>query len=139
VKLVNKNIPPKVFVGLDIKEDINPEIIKKIVCDFFKIDIDIIFEKTRNREIIEPRQLIQFFCRKFIKIASRYNKKGYRELPLNEIARFTKVTNHATVISNIKRIKGFIDTDKNFKKRIEAIEALINEYNLIANKNKKDA
>jgi len=134
-----KNIPPKIFVGLDMKEDINFDIITKLVCDEFGAKREEVLSISRKREFIEPKQVIQYFCRKFLKTNCLQKNGKIRKMPLREVARLTKTTNHATILSNIKAVNNLIDTDKGFKKRIEAIKALINEYNLIANKNKKDA
>ena len=61
-----------------------------------------------------------------------------RRIPLQEIARLTNIDNHATVIHSIKTVNNRIDTEQDFKEKIEAIEALINRYNLIVNKTKKN-
>lgn len=134
---INKKISPRIFAGLEINCDINFDVIVKLVCSEFNVEKDKVISDTRVREFLEPRQVIQYLCRKFVKVYRVHIRTGKdRRITLTKIAELTKVTNHATVISSIKAVNNRIDTENDFKKRIEAIEALINEYNLIADKNK---
>lgn len=135
----SNNISPRIFVGLDITEDISFDIIVELVCKEFGADREIVLSRTRLVEFLRPRQVIQYFCRKYLKVQNLYRKKNNRKMSLRIISELTNVTNHATILSSIKLVNNLIDTEKDFKQKIEAIKALIDKYNLIVNKNKKDA
>ena len=96
--------------------------IEKIICDGQVVDIELIYIKTRKREIVICRQLIMYFLKKFnrkqtlAEIGSVYGK------------------DHATVLHAIKTVNNLIDTDKSFSckvelysKKIETIASFINE------------
>ncbi|HHU33929.1 MAG TPA: chromosomal replication initiator protein DnaA [Bacteroidetes bacterium] len=88
--------------------------IQKVVCDFYKIPVDLIQEKTRKREIVQARQVSMFFSKKFTKasLASIGARIGGKD--------------HATVLHACKTVNNLIDTDKLFKSQINEIEKKLN-------------
>lgn len=93
---------------------ITPEYIMKVVCDHFNISQDDVCSQKRNAEIVLPRQIIMYLCRKFtddslIKIALLCGKKD-----------------HTTVIHAEEKIKSELENNENIKNIIEKIIKKIN-------------
>lgn len=96
------------------RKEITIDYIQKVVCDFYKIPVDLIQEKTRKREIVQARQVSMFFSKKFTKasLASIGARIGGKD--------------HATVLHACKTVNNLIDTDKLFKSQINEIEKKLN-------------
>jgi chromosomal replication initiator protein len=96
------------------RKEITIDYIQKVVCDFYKIPVDQIQEKTRKREIVQARQVSMFFSKKFTKasLASIGARIGGKD--------------HATVLHACKTVNNLIDTDKLFKSQINEIEKKLN-------------
>ncbi|MFH2032063.1 MAG: helix-turn-helix domain-containing protein [Bacteroidota bacterium] len=92
------------------KETISIQKIFKHVCRLNGIDIDIAQCKTRKREVVLPRQITHYFCKKLTKhtLDSIGNKVGGKD--------------HATVLYSVNTVSNLIDTDKKFKKNIDCLE-----------------
>jgi chromosomal replication initiation ATPase DnaA len=65
------------------------------VFNYFELNPETAFMKTRKSEIVKARQYFYFFARK------------HTGKSLNQIATFLK-QDHATVLHSIRKIKGFI-------------------------------
>lgn len=85
----------------------------KIISDFYKIEEDSIYEKTRKKEIIKPRQIIMYILREDFSISypSIGEKLGGRD--------------HTTVIHSCEKIKKEVKTDSLLLKEIQEIRSLI--------------
>lgn len=85
----------------------------KIIADFYKIEEDIIYEKTRKKEVIKPRQIIMYILREDFSISypSIGEKLGGRD--------------HTTVIHSCEKIKREIKTDSLLLKEIQEIRSII--------------
>jgi putative protein kinase ArgK-like GTPase of G3E family len=77
-----------------------PEKIIKVVCEYYGTDSATILSRTRKAEILEKRQMLQYFLR--------------QKYSLMQVGDLTNV-NHATVINAVKRIKNYIETEKRVK------------------------
>src|SRR3989344_5125230 len=84
-ELIKNNTKPKKMISY--KE------VVKIISDFYKIDEESIYEKTRRKEIIKPRQVIMYILRQDFSISypSIGDKLGGRD--------------HTTVIHSCEKIK----------------------------------
>ena len=93
--------------GLSYKE------VVKIISDFYKIDEESIYEKTRRKEIIKPRQIIMYILRQDFNISypSIGDKLGGRD--------------HTTVIHSCEKIKREIKVDNSLIKEIQQIRSMI--------------
>ena len=85
------------------------ESILAIVSKEYDLKSDLIHEKTRKRNIIEPRKICHYFASK------------YTTLSLAKIGELIGSKDHATVLNSRKKVNNYIETDKNFKFRIESI------------------
>ena len=85
----------------------------KIISDFYKISEEIIYEKTRKKEVIKPRQVIMYILREdfCISYPSIGEKLGGRD--------------HTTVIHSCEKIKKDIQVDELLSKEIREIRSMI--------------
>lgn len=94
-------------------KEITIEYIQKIVCEYYRIPVDIMQSKTRKREIVQARQVSMFFSKSLTKssLASIGAQIGGKD--------------HATVLHACKTVNNLIDTDKLFRHQIAEIEKKI--------------
>lgn len=85
----------------------------KIISDFYKISEEIIYEKTRKKEVIKPRQVIMYILREdfCISYPSIGEKLGGRD--------------HTTVIHSCEKIKRDILVDELLSREIQEIRSII--------------
>ncbi len=85
----------------------------KIIADFYKIEEETIYEKTRKKEVIKPRQIIMYILREDFSISypSIGEKLGGRD--------------HTTVIHSYEKIKNEIKSDMLLLKEIQEIRSMI--------------
>ncbi len=91
------------------KQEISVDVIQKVVCDYFNMEVDDIQLNTRKREIVQARQIAMYFSKTLTKfsLASIGSKIGGKD--------------HATVLHACKTVKNLIDTDRKFKIYIDEI------------------
>jgi len=85
----------------------------KIIADFYKIEEETIYEKTRKKEVIKPRQIIMYILREDFSISypSIGEKLGGRD--------------HTTVIHSCEKIKREVKDDTLLLKEIQEIRSII--------------
>jgi chromosomal replication initiator protein len=85
----------------------------KIIADFYKIEEETIYEKTRKKEVIKPRQIIMYILREDFSISypSIGEKLGGRD--------------HTTVIHSYEKIKKEVKLDMLLSKEIQEIRSII--------------
>ena len=85
----------------------------KIVSDFYNIKEESIYEKTRHKEVIKPRQVIMYLLREEFNISypSIGQKLGGRD--------------HTTVIHSCEKIKNDVKGDQGLVDEIEQIKGLL--------------
>jgi chromosomal replication initiator protein len=88
------------------------DVIKKI-ADFYEINENSIYEKTRKKEIVKPRQLIMYILREDFGVSypSIGEKLGGRD--------------HTTVIHSCEKIKNDLKTNPTLGQEIDQIRALL--------------
>lgn len=106
-ELVDKIIPHYVEKNDD---KFTTEDIKKAVCDYFKVNEDVLCSSSRKQEIVYMRQLA-------IYLANRHTDDSHVQ-----IGKAIGGRNHSTVIHSIKQMNNLIDTEPKTKQDIEAIE-----------------
>ncbi len=82
--------------------------VQKLVCDYYGIDQTRLHEKTKKREIVQVRQLAMYLCREL-----DYTHKA---IGLQFGGR-----DHSTVVHAIKSVNNLIETDQNYRNRIDDI------------------
>jgi len=105
--LIKNSIKPQKTIS--IKEVIN------IIASFYNIEEKILFEKSRRKEVVKPRQIIMYILREDFNTSYPYigQKMGGRD--------------HTTVIHAYEKIKRDIKIDDLLKQEIDQIR--INLYN----------
>lgn len=91
-------------------KELTIEHIQKVVCDYYKIPVELIQSKTRKREIVQARQISMYFSKNLTKSS------------LANIGYHIGGKDHATVLHACKTVNNMIDTDKNFRNQILEIE-----------------
>ncbi|MEK9185308.1 MAG: chromosomal replication initiator protein DnaA [Patescibacteria group bacterium] len=95
------------------KKTLSYKEVVKIVSEFYKIDEESIYEKTRRKEVIKPRQIIMYILREDFSISypSIGEKMGGRD--------------HTTVIHSCEKIKKDIKLDDVLLGEIQQIRTMI--------------
>lgn len=94
------------------RRQVNFEMLTQAVCEHYDIDPDLIFTKSRKREISDARQVIMFLAKKIMK------------MPFTAIgARLGRT--HATVMYSCKNIEDRMPMEKQLSDDISAIEAAV--------------
>ncbi len=91
------------------KRQINFEMITQEVCSYYQIDPDLIFTKTRKREISDARQMIMYLSKKLAK------------MPLTAIGTRLSRT-HATVLHACNNIDERLAFEKQLQEDVKKIE-----------------
>lgn len=99
----------KIYVKEHQKE-ITIDLIQKVVCDYYNIDIQKLNSPKRTREIALARQVAMYLA------------KTHTSLPLTTIGATIGGKNHATVLYAFKTVSNFIETDKSFRFTMEELE-----------------
>ncbi|MCX6233850.1 MAG: chromosomal replication initiator protein DnaA [Bacteroidetes bacterium] len=93
--------------------EISIDYIQKVICDYFKLPVDMINSKTRKREIVQARQLAMFFSKKHTKSS------------LATIGLHCGNKDHATVLHACRTVNNLIETDKQFRTYVEELDKKI--------------
>jgi chromosomal replication initiator protein len=95
------------------KKSISTKEIIKTITEFYNIEEESIYEKSRKKEVIKPRQVIMYILREDFNISypSIGEKLGGRD--------------HTTVIHSCEKIKNDIKSDSTLAQEINPIRAMI--------------
>lgn len=104
----------KDIISPNAKRQITPKIIIDIVADHFGITYEDIISKRRNSELVQPRQICMYLCRKLT------------DESLQNIGKALGKKDHTTVIHGIDKITEEIQTNNEIKNRIDIIMKKIN-------------
>jgi len=104
-ELLKKNIKP--LKQLTISQ------VVKIITDFYNIDEQIIYEKTRKREVVKPRQVAMYLLREDLSASFPHigKKFGHRD--------------HTTVLHAHKKISASLKNDERLNQEIGEIRELL--------------
>ncbi|MEX1087211.1 MAG: chromosomal replication initiator protein DnaA, partial [Candidatus Paceibacterota bacterium] len=95
------------------KKTMSAEEIIKTIANYYNIDEQAIYQKTRRKEVIKPRQLIMFVMRE--DFGSSYPSIGQK----------LGGRDHTTVIHSCEKIRGELKTDTALHQELNQIRALI--------------
>jgi len=103
--LVKSNLKPKRLIS--------PKEVVKMIADFYHIEEESIYEKTRRKEVIKPRQVAMFILREDFNISypSIGEKIGGRD--------------HTTVIHSCEKIKEDVKTNNALMEEINQLRTMI--------------
>ncbi len=104
-QLIKNNIKPKKMVS--IKD------VAVVVAEFYNIEEQMLYEKTRKKEVVKPRQVIMYLLREDFNTSYPYigQKLGGRD--------------HTTVIHAYEKIKNDLKTNTLLVREVEQIRALL--------------
>lgn len=95
------------------KRQVTFDVIADAVCSQYNIEKELLFGKSRKREVADARQLVMMLAKRHAKMSS--TNIG---LKLNR--------NHATVLYACKTIEERVSVDKEFRQMVGQVEALLN-------------
>ncbi len=103
--LIKNNTKPK--KNISIKD------VMKLIANFYNISEDSVFDKTRKKEVVKPRQVIMYILREDFNVSfpSIGDKMGGRD--------------HTTVIHSCNKIKEDLKTDASLMEEISQIRAMM--------------
>lgn len=93
----------------EIQSDVSVDFIQKTVADYFKVSLDSLKAKVKKREIVIPRQLAMYFC------------KRYTQLTLALIGENFGGRDHSTVIHALESVEDMMKADVNFKNSVDEL------------------
>ncbi len=93
----------------EIQADVSVDFIQKTVADYFKVELEQMKSKVKKREIVIPRQVAMYFC------------KRYTQLTLALIGVNFGGRDHSTVIHALESVEDMMKTDVNFKNSVEEL------------------
>ncbi len=91
------------------KRQITFELIAETVCSHYNLDSDLLYGKSRKREISDARQIVMYLAKKLTQLSST-----------NIGTRLSR--NHATVLHACKTIEERLSIEKELREEIETIE-----------------
>jgi chromosomal replication initiator protein len=95
------------------KRNISAKEVVKVVADFYNISENSIYEKTRKKEVVKPRQIVMYLLREDFNVSypSIGSKLGGRD--------------HTTVIHSCEKIKNDIKNDVELANELQQIRAML--------------
>ncbi len=95
------------------KKNISIKDVIKLVSEFYNISEESVYDKTRKKEVVKPRQVIMYILREDLNVSfpSIGEKMGGRD--------------HTTVIHSCEKIKGDIKTNSALLEEITQIRAML--------------
>ena len=94
--------------------EITPELIIEVVSDHFNVPAAELKGKKRNAEIVLPRQIVMYLCRKMT------------DTPLKTIGLILGGKDHASVSHGVKKIEHDVKTDEALKNTVNIIKKKLN-------------
>lgn len=104
-EVIKNNIKPKKMVS--VKD------VVKIVADFYSLDEDSIYKKSRKKEVVKPRQIIMYLLREDF------------SLPYPMIGQKLGGRDHTTVIHSYEKVKEDLKNDHQLEQEIAQVRALL--------------
>ena len=94
--------------------EITPELIIEVVSDHFNVPVAELKGKKRNAEIVLPRQIVMYLCRKMT------------DTPLKTIGLILGGKDHASVSHGVKKIEHDVKTDEALNNTVNIIKKKLN-------------
>lgn len=104
----------KIYNDEDFIDEVNDLQLIKVICNVNEVDFEQLTKRFtyRKREFVECRQMYFYF------------KKRMSNLSLEKIGSFFN-KDHATVLHSVKSVNNLIDTDANYRARVNKIKTRI--------------
>ena len=100
-------------MGSAIKKTVSVQEVVKTIANFYGVEENSIYEKTRRKEVVRPRQVIMFFLREDFRISfpTIGDKMGGRD--------------HTTVIHSCEKIKNDLRNDSILNQELHQIRLML--------------
>ncbi|MFZ9981941.1 MAG: chromosomal replication initiator protein DnaA [Cyclobacteriaceae bacterium] len=93
----------------EIQSDVSVDFIQKTVAEYFNIELEVMKSKVKKREIVIPRQVAMYFCKRFT------------QLTLQLIGENFGGRDHSTVIHALESVEDMMKVDQNFKNQVDEL------------------
>ena len=97
----------------DSSNSITPDLIIKVVAEYFFVSISDLLSSKRSQDIVYPRQIVMYLCRTMTDVS------------LGVIGKKLGKRDHTTVMHGYDKIQKLIDTDPKVKKDVEELKKKI--------------
>ena len=88
--------------------------IHSVLCEYYEIEKETIFDRSRERFFIEKRQIFHYLSR-------RFTKKSHNTIA-NYYSDITNITyTHSSIIHSVKKVKGYVLYDKALRHDVNSI------------------
>ena len=94
----------------DIETEVSIDYIQKTVAEYYKVDVDLLKDKIRKKEIVIARQVAMYFS------------KEYTQHSLKAIGYHFGGRDHSTVIHAVQSVNDMMDVDASFKVQVEELK-----------------
>lgn len=98
-----------------MKEDVFNQYVERVI-DIFGIDRETLFSKSKQRHIVDARQLIYYLC---------YNRQMRLVTIKNFMVKNGTSVLHNSIINGIKNVQFKIEEDKDYKTIIKELEKAV--------------
>ena len=98
-----------------MKEDVFNQYVERVI-DIFGIDRETLFSKSKQRHIVDARQLIYYLC---------YNRQMRLVTIKNLMIKNGTSVLHNSIINGIKNVQFKIEEDKDYKTIIKELEKAV--------------
>ena len=110
---IAKEALSEMFDNNNVGNSVSIDNIKQIICQYFKISQSDLESKSREKKVVEPRQI------------AMYLSKKYASKTLSEIANSFGGKDHSTVIHAVKKINQEISTQGPLKNKVKEIQQML--------------
>jgi chromosomal replication initiator protein len=95
------------------KKNVSVKDIVKVVCDYYGITEDFVYNKTRKKEVVKPRQVIMYILREDFNVSfpAIGEKLGGRD--------------HTTAIHSFEKVRDDLKTDSVLSQEISQIRTML--------------
>jgi chromosomal replication initiator protein len=97
----------------EINKEVTPEVIKRVVAEYYNIEVSKLASSTRRRPVVLARQISMFLTKQFT------------DQSLKAIGRMFGDRDHTTVIYSIRAVKNALETDEDIKRDLVDLERKI--------------
>jgi hypothetical protein len=95
---------------------------KKLTAEYFNLELNEIFSKKRDLELVEARRFLMYYIKQNYKFTLKY------------IGKLVNSADHSTVLHNLEVHQNYLDTDRKYKGKYETYnDKLKNKKELFAN------
>ncbi len=94
----------------DKPKEVTPALIMNVVCEHFGVKPEDVTSKKRDAEFVIPRQVIMYLCRTMTAVS------------LQGIGKLLGGKDHTTIIHGVDKIRDELETNEEFRTKIEVIK-----------------